>query len=391
MAANGVLVWAGIGIGGAVVVLLVTQSNKITHLFRKQESDSKSESSEPRERSNSVGKNDSNSNFLDKKNLRKSPSNHKVQTLIIKSDEEVKEILKQLKSSNTNSSGEQESSTSTTKSEDSTSPSKTTSPSSQTVRTPLTRSASKSPNPINYTRLLTDTQRIWSKEFHHLPVAIDLLRLCKSMAIFDSRSESKHASQSFGDAKDLQKTKEEQMLSVLLQLARILEPEKEESIQKNFPTYLQKANSIPGMDVSKDVVAFLRDVVGADSHIVNILKACNQSIIAPLVTQLRLEICPQLKFKDGGSWKIHVVIQDDCVKIIHLKNQKQMRLDSNPSEFEFEWELEIQLTRDTNQLTTVSFKVPQLLFNEHTTEETKKQMYNIFTPYLTQPTTPTVL
>jgi hypothetical protein len=70
-------------------------------------------------------------------------------------------------------------------------------------------------------------------------------------------------------------------------------------------------------------------------------QACNQSIIAPAVIELTLNICPILPFKDGGGWRIEIMINSDHVSILHRKRQK-----SNDGMFEFEWELSLVFDRE---------------------------------------------
>lgn len=53
---------------------------------------------------------------------------------------------------------------------------------------------------------------------------------------------------------------------------------------------------------SKKIQLFLQEVVGPESSVVKVLKACNQSIIAPVIIQLRIRFFTgELLFKDHGK------------------------------------------------------------------------------------------
>jgi hypothetical protein len=85
-------------------------------------------------------------------------------------------------------------------------------------------------------------------------------------------------------------------------------------VEENFWKYIPRDNTRGDRDISREVIIFvilvptesqltrfLVEVIGEDSPTLKILKTCNQSIIAPAVTELTLNVVSQLSFKDGGT------------------------------------------------------------------------------------------
>ena len=97
-------------------------------------------------------------------------------------------------------------------------------------------------------------------------------------------------------------TKEENILSILTTLALRLEGEaRVQKILDNFWKYIPRdTNRKRDRDISRELNRFLFEVLGEDSPTTKILKSCNQSIIAPAVIELTLNVCPKVAFKDGG-------------------------------------------------------------------------------------------
>lgn len=68
------------------------------------------------------------------------------------------------------------------------------------------------------------------------------------------------------------------------------------------------------------VNGFLERYFGDDSKTVAVLKACNQSIMAPAVTQLKKALLEKLNYKDvAGGWTVHVRCFKDEIVVAHRK------------------------------------------------------------------------
>eukprot|EP01119_Soliformovum_irregulare_P022194 TRINITY_DN7543_c0_g1_i4.p1 TRINITY_DN7543_c0_g1~~TRINITY_DN7543_c0_g1_i4.p1 ORF type:complete len:155 (-),score=21.16 TRINITY_DN7543_c0_g1_i4:43-507(-) len=143
-----------------------------------------------------------------------------------------------------------------------------------------------------------------------------------------------------------------------------------------------KGKELGGMgETPKAVQAFLEQIVKEESPVVQVLKACNQSIIAPFVMELRLNLCKDVPFKDGGGWRISVQILEDQVCILHNKRQKQLRTDGQPEVFEFEWELKMTFPLNMREMTNISFKVTSIDYTVDAEQEVKDKLNQTLEPY----------
>jgi hypothetical protein len=90
--------------------------------------------------------------------------------------------------------------------------------------------------------------------------------------------------------------------SLLLNLGKALEDDQHiQEIRKRFFDFVRPNSGQEHSDISRDIQRFISEVIGEGSRVVRTLKACNHSIIAPAILQLKKNICPQLMFKDGGT------------------------------------------------------------------------------------------
>lgn len=121
--------------------------------------------------------------------------------------------------------------------------------------------------------------------------------------------------------------------------------------------------------------------IGEDASLVRVLKACNQSIIAPTIIELKLVVCPTLPFKDAGGWKINIQIFSDKLTVSHKKRQTQ--LNSKPEEqFEFEWETTMIFSKDMQTLEDITFHIIDLKFGNETTKEKQEELTELFKNYM---------
>lgn len=117
---------------------------------------------------------------------------------------------------------------------------------------------------------------------------------------------------------------------------------------------------------------FLTEVLRDDSVTGKILKACNQSIIAPAVIELTLNVSPLLSFKDGGGWRIQIAISEDIVQVIHFKKQNHVPRPNEIQQFFFEWKLTLTFDKKAESIIDFSFKLSHLEFTDPSLSEGRK-------------------
>lgn len=89
---------------------------------------------------------------------------------------------------------------------------------------------------------------------------------------------------------------------MLLNLSKALEDDSHtREIRQRFLDFVRPNSGQEHSDMGRDIQLFITEVIGESSRVVKTLKACNHSIIAPAILQLKKNICPQLMFKDGGK------------------------------------------------------------------------------------------
>ena len=78
---------------------------------------------------------------------------------------------------------------------------------------------------------------------------------------------------------------------------------------RNLATGRRAASSIAHRDISEDLRRFLSTMMGDPHPVVRLLKACNQSTIAPAAIRLKVDIGSKHPYKDKrGSWRIDIVL-----------------------------------------------------------------------------------
>jgi hypothetical protein len=107
-----------------------------------------------------------------------------------------------------------------------------------------------------------------------------------------------------------------------------------QNIKNSFSNFVKGNDNETGV-LTKQLNAFLVDIVGEDSKLCKILKCCHQGIIAPLIIELKLSICPKLPFKDatGGGWIIDIVLFPNSVIVTHTKKQQHIQVDNKKEVF----------------------------------------------------------
>eukprot|EP01094_Clydonella_sp_ATCC50884_P022463 TRINITY_DN5161_c0_g1_i1.p1 TRINITY_DN5161_c0_g1~~TRINITY_DN5161_c0_g1_i1.p1 ORF type:complete len:323 (+),score=78.84 TRINITY_DN5161_c0_g1_i1:286-1254(+) len=219
-----------------------------------------------------------------------------------------------------------------------------------------------------------DTRSIWSRGLADLPVHMDLPRLAHRMRIFDR--DRKECSES-----DSSKERVAIVHSHLTVLSRLLgEEDMEKAINDRYYEYVREDGQ---GDVSQQLLRFLSEVVGDNSRLGAVLRACHQKMVFPGFYSIKNNIFERLPFKDQrGTWHVSVFLRrNDHVEIRHRKTQVSRATGTTASEFEFDWELRITLDKALEQIVDISVVVCDLRMMEDVSEARAGEIRQIFAEF----------
>jgi len=156
------------------------------------------------------------------------------------------------------------------------------------------------------------------------------------------------------------KTKElnDVIFDVLVTLARQLDSE--DLVNKITSSFGQYFLPNTNTDLSRWVMDFLLQVVGEDTNTVRVLKACNQSVLAPAVLRLKSVVGSYFPYKDvRGGWRLLIKINQDEVIIVHRRWEQSFV----QGDFNFKWELEMVFDRQLKDLVQCKVRITDVKFN----------------------------
>jgi len=170
--------------------------------------------------------------------------------------------------------------------------------------------------------------------------------------------------------------REQLILHFLTTLASLLEgQELANSITESFINYFDEDN----LDISKRLLKFLPQVVGDDSVVSKVLKACNQSIVASAVLRLKFAIANEFPYIDvNRQWKITIDINRNYIKIIHQKWEKSIEEGS----FQFKWEFSCLFSRTMETLEKVDLKITEVNFGVNDTTGRKQAIRKVMETFM---------
>eukprot|EP00026_Physarum_polycephalum_P009233 Phypoly_transcript_09347.p1 GENE.Phypoly_transcript_09347~~Phypoly_transcript_09347.p1 ORF type:complete len:279 (-),score=43.48 Phypoly_transcript_09347:168-1004(-) len=230
--------------------------------------------------------------------------------------------------------------------------------------------------------LMTEIRDKWKRPLETLPVHVDIPRLARKISIYTvSPDKSKQVVLTTQD--DLpggEPTSDNHIIKELIKtLSKHLgEPAtQQESIDSNFMEYFKRT-----ADPSLALADFLSTVVGHDSLTAGVLKACNQSVLAPGVLKLKFAIGNYYPYKDArGTWRIEVVVGPDWVSVEHLKREKSF--DETPHHyFEFGWSMKLTFDREMQVLRGTELFIDDHKLSDTMSSSTKKKVREVFKPFL---------
>jgi len=243
--------------------------------------------------------------------------------------------------------------------------------------------------------LMTELRDKWTRPLPSLPVHVDIPRLARKITVYSSTSSSRSTNTSNKHPVLVRQPTDQQLLQspssststesdsmVIKELIRTLsrqlgEPtSQQENIDSHFMDYFSKT-----ADPSQALAEFLEAIVGHDSHTARVLKACNQSVLAPGVLKLKFAIGNYFPYKDArGSWRIEIVVGPNWVTVEHLKKEKSF--DESPQNyFEFTWSLKLIFDTDVQVLRDIELFVDDATLSDEMNPQTKKKVYSVLKPY----------
>jgi len=250
--------------------------------------------------------------------------------------------------------------------------------------------------------LYEETRDTWERHLDRLPVSIDVPRLVMKMKIIDKNGQlvldGNQNQKTEPIPGELPLTKQQLIKKILLVLANQL-GEDEQVIQEQYNTYVKdNAGDIPG-----PLNRFLKNVMGEENKVVKVLKACNQSILAPAVVRLKLKIAKKLPYKDmRGAWSIAIHVNQNDLIVFHRKNEISWNPNPNPTlfqrdsggdvnlfsnpmnsedDFKFAWELSLKFDRQMQQLYSVSLAINSVEFDDSMPTHKRLQILSVMRDY----------
>lgn len=223
---------------------------------------------------------------------------------------------------------------------------------------------------------------IWCKNVEDLPIGKDLPRLARKTRIYDDQSgdiinfieENNNvmeddltisAKDDGGDGKEKKPMQETNVNYTVIDKQN----DQNEIMRAVFSVLTTLANelgehvgtttgySIAGMSLElfdrevnisdhASLSSFILRCFGEHGRVTRVLKACNQSILAAPVTQLKRALMSHVEYKDQkGGWTIHIRIGiDGSVSVIHRKMEQVLRKGKDlmyQQVYRFEWSLNL--------------------------------------------------
>jgi len=225
----------------------------------------------------------------------------------------------------------------------------------------------------------TEIATKWEKPYHTLPVHVDIPRLGKKISIYVNNTVVHQA-----DTDDLAALRAGAMMDtprgsqdhtvirdIVVSLSKHLgeAQSQQDALRARFSEFFH-----PAGDPSLALSEYLEQVVGVDSKVLGVLKACNQSILAPGVLKLKCTVGNQFAFKDmRGSWRINIYITPDKVCVTHLKRERSFE-DDPADYFEFEWSLVLVFDGNVTKMQEVHLHIDELLFGTSMNPSKKKKI-----------------
>lgn len=201
--------------------------------------------------------------------------------------------------------------------------------------------------------LKDDILKTWRRPVGEIAVAVDLPRLANKTTIFEGNNVVLD-----GATFTKQPLPHALVHELLLTLCQLTDFPRT-AIDDHFAPVMN-----PTGEMSNRLQYFLTNHF-SHGPVVNILKACNQSLIAAAVIRLKLKFGKYYPYKDQrGQWTIENRILADRVVIAHRKWETSWEANERAASehFDFEWQLTLTFDRSVSELCDVDFRVTRLVF-----------------------------
>jgi len=204
----------------------------------------------------------------------------------------------------------------------------------------------------------------WRRPATSLPVQIDLPRLIYKFGITDNSGKSLLPD----NIKDLQRGELLKLLFDTLNRFFTMSIAEQNEFNRIFEELVEPTKE---GDISIRLSYFLERIASENIPAMGILKACNQSFLAPAVIMLKSRLGGQLRYKDlRDGWFISIQVCDTEIILKHRKTEQSF--ETNPdSHFQFDWELTLTFNRAVTELRAVNLHVVDIRYGPEILEEKK--------------------
>jgi len=219
----------------------------------------------------------------------------------------------------------------------------------------------QAPSSLSYGAFEEEIRNKWNRSSDAFPLAADIPRLVKLIEVnVEGKKIWPEINKSF-------KNKAEHIFSLLQCLCSLLEDEEcNNLLTGQFWSYFDDDPTLELIDVSKRLEKVMKELLGSDCKVIRLLKACNQSILAPPVVRLKYYIGNEFPYHDAtGTWKIHISFWGDHVRAKHIRWEKSIEKDS----FSFKWEFELVFNKMLRDFLSLDLYISELKFGQKEEEE----------------------
>jgi len=121
----------------------------------------------------------------------------------------------------------------------------------------------------------------------------------------------------------------------------------------------------------RELIQVFKEIIQPDCKLIRLLKACNQSILAPSVVRLKYFIGNEAAYQDkSGTWRISIYIWRDNVRVKHTRWEKAIA----PNSFQFKWEFELIFNSELSDVISIDLYISEFIFGANDKDEIKNQI-----------------
>eukprot|EP01080_Neovahlkampfia_damariscottae_P010808 gene10808-3426_t len=223
---------------------------------------------------------------------------------------------------------------------------------------------------INMPQVAVSLKKIWKRKLLQLPVGKDLPRLCRNFVIYDEYGlpVTTKLNESFSDIQQTQVI----LHSIFVSLANV----NELSSLKNL-TYESFAEEVNPSD-HESLNQFILKNFGEEAKTTLLLKSCNQSCMAPPITQLKKVLLRKIQYKDvQGGWKVEIHCKKNQFLVIHSRIEQVIEKVSPgyKMSYRFRWKfvMVFDVINDSIELNEIYYKFIDCDFDKSEVQMNSKE------------------